>query len=184
VDPFATSAVAVFSAMLQTDATFIGIGALFVIFKLQLLQTQYERLLISAKNQLSPTEALVLGWHQDLRDEDVIREMFKDGKIPPVVQLVLSNDRESQRIRRLTAIPFVILSVHLVTAAIQLWATPFVFMRFSDAAVPYVGVSIAIFIAGLSFSFRSVWLMSVKHEDLTLLDWDDPAGNPVRQPGE
>ena len=175
MDPNVTSAIAIFSATMQADATFIGIGALFVIYKLQLLQTQYERLLMAARTQLSPTEALVLGWSQELRDEDVIREIFRDGKPPPVVHLVLANDRESHRIRHLAMIPFVILSIHLIAAALQLWAAPYFFSRASELGHSSVGISIFIFIIGLLSSFRSVWLMSIKHEDLTMLDWEEPA---------
>lgn len=166
--------IAIFAAMLQVDATLVAFGALFVIYKLQLLQNQYERLLQTAQKQLSSAEVLVLGWHQELRTPELINEMFKGQKTPPVVQLVLANDRESDRIRKLAAVPFWTLLVHIVLTAIQLWlAPPMLHVLEEVGRELYTGFSVIVFLVGVITTMIAVWQMSVKHEDLTLHDWKE-----------
>lgn len=172
MNEFTATCVAILSTMVQADATFIGFGALFIIYKLQLLQNQYERLLTSARAHLTPEEALVLGWEQSLRTPELISEMFKGREAPAVVQLVLANDREAERIRRLAALPFLVLSIHIILTAVQLWLVPILSPRMAQIELPYVGFSLLIFITGIILTVNSAWKMSLKHEDLTLIDWE------------
>lgn len=134
-----TTALYLFSSLLQADAAILGFGAIFVIYKLQTLDTKLQLLV-----QLCYTRGSVFtNYANNLilakTDENKVK-LFKDSNRSDqeVLEPLISIPKRSEGIRSQVKYPLIVIGLHSFVCAVLLWFTPRFTLPVPDNRLIYV----------------------------------------------
>lgn len=126
-----TMAFYLFSSLLQADAAIIGLSAIFVIYKLQSLETQFQNAYAILSNaQPRPgfdysgfADDLLLA--QDIRMQVGIFSTY-NAQIAyrKQFELIIMIPELTKEIRTLVRLPLFLMGIHMASCAFLLWITP------------------------------------------------------------
>jgi hypothetical protein len=172
-DTLFTVALYLLSSLVQADAAILALGAIFVIYKLQVLGSQFDFVLnYCAQNQADYTAMFMREIDKPKPDEsalDGIVEVLKTGSLRTAVTKSVAENlpklvkirKEQGLITRLLKAPLIVIGVHISIVAILIMAMP-IFNCLSEpnkAIVFWMGALIVViaFIIGIALACWVAW---------------------------
>jgi hypothetical protein len=158
-DPFYTVALYLFSALLQADAAILGLGIVFIIFRLQHIYNVYQPYvtrLLSSDDQSVPLDCnkITKGVTTQEADEILARyKVHKDRHLFPAFEFIIEYQPRINNIKRTFIPPMITVAAHCLLSSISLWYMSFLPTICSEAFVHWWG---GLVVLGFSFSLLEV----------------------------
>ncbi len=115
------SSLYLFSALLQADATILGFGAIFIIYKLQTIDSRYQNALSICTEYSSgiAAKAIELAINADQQAQSEFLKAFEIS-MQRQFELILKTPRLKKEIRHKVKLPLMVSSAHLCICTVSL----------------------------------------------------------------
>lgn len=126
MDNTLTTALYLFSALLQADAALIGLGAIFVIYKLQAEENRYFLIIQEVKSRGPGYISIatnLMSAKTDSEKADLLKLAGKFG-MAKELEFVAAHPYVIRKIKSSIKAPLITISLHLVASSITLWLIP------------------------------------------------------------
>jgi hypothetical protein len=140
--PIETTALYLFSSLLQADAALLAFGAVFVIYRLQSIEN---------------SQSLA---HQNLHMKQVVYTMAEVQNMRIVIE---AGDRYAKTIRSSLKPALLILAIHACLSAVCLWSVPGIYAASPSGLTWLAVVSIVVFAVGVGFSTYLAYIIAVQN---------------------
>jgi hypothetical protein len=178
-DTLFTVALYLLSSLVQADAAILGLGAIFIIYKLQGLGSQYDFALnYCSQNAPQRTAAFMMEFDKPNPDslalDDLLADMKEPGQMLAVrvagdyFRRIVKIRKQQSEIQRLLKLPLIVIGVHTNIVAILLMFTP-LFDRL-DAAIKtsvFWTVALAVviwFVIGVTLACVFAWKLVIQND--------------------
>lgn len=164
-----TTALYLFSSLLQADAAILGLGAIFIIYKMQSLDSRLNLALTMVggmQNTKGSQAFLLMQASCDKARAPLLRSVVSSEKFSEFEVIVTVPARLAQ-IRKKLILPLVVVALHCSACSVLLWHSHR--MDFSQPWIWWVvDATLVSFGFGLFLDARLAWLLAVKYDSLTL----------------
>jgi len=169
MDASLTTALYLFSALLQADAALLGLGALFVTYKLQALESQFAFTMQEFKahgaGYIGTATSLWLA-KGDEQKAEILKKNLSSTLISPL-EFVASLSEARASIKAAIKAPIIIIASHLCLSSVLLWLVPEL-QRQAYILSTASWICIAWFVTGVVSSAWVAWRLVVKEKELLL----------------
>jgi hypothetical protein len=169
MDNSLTTALYLFSSLLQADATLLGLGAVFVIYKLQAIENQVTFVMQELKSHgtgyISLSTNLLVA-KTDLDKATILKGALRDKLYEQLESIATLPERE-KKIKRTFKPSLIIIALHLSLSAAALWLVPTLNER--CGLLTWISwIFIIWFIVGVLFAVWVAWYLVAKDKELSL----------------
>jgi hypothetical protein len=169
MDNSLTTALYLFSSLLQADATLLGLGAVFVIYKLQAIGNQVSFVMQDLKSHGTGYIALstrLLVAKTDQEKATILKGALRDKLYDQLESIATLPERE-KNIKNAFKPPLIIIALHLSFSAVALWLLPSLNER--CGLLNWISwIFIIWFIVGVIFAVWLAWYLVAKNKELSL----------------
>ena len=162
-----TTTLYLLSALIQADATILGFGAIFVIYKLQALDTLLQQTLTLCEMTDKEGIASTLLVHTDKKALAMTLRLHKGTLLLPHLEKIVTIPKRQRQIKQLIKLPSGLLAFHASLSAILLWQTPSINWQLPFSLFYPYG-AIILFVIALVLSVRVSWQLVSKEDELSL----------------
>jgi len=154
-----TTALYLFSSLLQADATILGFGAIFIIYKLEQIEKESE-VAISQISLHGPGYMNLLTKVLNAASAEAAEEILKAhsaGTLDKLFRSVVASKRRPALVKSVLW-PLLIIALHISCCAVFLWFTPQILFNeyYGKSIVSFI---IVFFIIGVFWSVRFAWML-------------------------
>jgi len=171
MDPIFTTALYLFSALLQADAALLGLGAIFVIYRLQALENQFvfimQEIKVHGPGYISTATNLWVA-KTDEQKAELLKKSLSSPLIDPL-EFVASLSEAKTTIKRTIKTPLVIIGSHLCATSVLLWLVPYMHRQYCIINITS-WIDIGWFVVGVASSVWIAWRFVVREKELLLKD--------------
>ena len=122
-----TTALYLFSSLLQADATIIGFGAIFVIYKLQALDSSYQNALTlcqsAGQGDVGDIAKLIV-ITDDPNKKETLLQRHEGQLYYSQLRLLITIPLQKNKVKRIVKWPLFFTVIHISLSVICLWLTP------------------------------------------------------------
>jgi hypothetical protein len=151
-----TVALYLFSSFLQADAAILGLGIVFIVYRLQHLYNVYQpyvTLLLGCDLMGVPQECRKLLKGATEAEEKEILTKFKGHRFEPAFEFIIESQDLLRDIKRKFIPPLIVVAVHCIVSGISLWYLSFISQV---SALNYVRIWGGIVSIGFLFSLLEI----------------------------
>jgi hypothetical protein len=151
-----TVALYLFSSFLQADAAILGLGIVFIVYRLQHLYNVYQpyvTLLLGCDLSGVPQECRKLLKGATEEEEKDILKRYKGHRFEPAFEFIIESQDLLRDIKRTFIPPLIVVAVHSIISGFSLWYLSFISQNYAACYVRVWGGIVSI---GFLFSLLEI----------------------------
>jgi hypothetical protein len=151
-----TVALYLFSSLLQADAAILGLGIVFVVYRLQHLYGVYQpyvTLLLGCDLPGAPQDCRKIIKGANVQEVDQILAKYKEHRFSPAFEFIAESRRSLQEIKRRFVPPLIVVALHCLISAVSLWYMSFISR---DSALQFAEIWGGIVVLGFLFALLEI----------------------------